>query len=264
MASVDSTQPGVLDLEGLERHLSSGGAGFRLKVPTLNARAGDFVAVVGASGCGKSTLLDVLGLVSQPTTAERFELVSKDGHKHNVASYWQSDCSRELSSLRCSTMGYVLQTGGLFPYLTVRENLLLPARLKGLDVAAESIYDMAEKFNLIVSGDRYAFEGFLKKKPRHLSGGQRQRTAIMRALLSKPAIILADEPTAAIDRITARRIVELFSDIAKSQGIVVVMVTHDRRLLRDVATKAYSFDLQVSGDDTNIHSISHEISLSEL
>lgn len=220
--------------------------------------------MVGSSGCGKSTLLDLLGLVARPTTADIFNVNAGLGEQHDVSGYWRENNEHDLALLRCRMMGYVMQTGGLFPYLTVWDNLLLPSRLKGLDHSYKAVAQLAVAFNLVPQDNRGAQDQFFRKKPRSLSGGQRQRTAIIRALLSEPAVILADEPTAAIDGITASQIVQTLGELARLRQVIVIMVTHDRPLVRSVATRAYSFQLSASNNNGHITSSTVEINVESL
>jgi len=256
------TVPAV-SIRNVSRNLVSESSEFRLSIPSFNASAGDFVAVVGSSGCGKSTLLDLLGLVARPNAADVFKYAA-NGEVHDVARHWISHDERALANLRSRTLGYVMQTGGLFPYLSVLDNLLLPARLKNLKPSLAQVCELAESFNLTPENNERARTAFLKKKPRHLSGGQRQRTAIMRALINDPAIVLADEPTAAIDSITAKQIVAKFRELAQRLQLIVVMVSHDRNLVKTVANKAYTFDLSVDSQPGVVTSTAREIPVSQL
>lgn len=131
-------------------------------------------------------------------------------------------------------MGYVLQTGGLLPFLSVAENIHLPLRILGVPIDHAEIEDLAECIDI---------RAVLGKKPQHLSGGQRQRAAILRALVHNPRLILADEPTAAVDKSRARAIVQDFKRLACDQGATIIMVTHDYRLVRDLADVTYTFDV---------------------
>jgi len=157
-------------------------------------------------------------------------------------------------------LAYVLQSGGLFPYLSVRENAVLPRKLKGLPANKLLLKEIALSIGLgtptPLTSDKSANKALTKKeliaradysllgkKPRFLSGGQRQRSAILRALMSEPAIILADEPTAAVDEITAQSIMREFQAVARSRNVSVVMVTHDRRLVSGRVDRAYTFNV---------------------
>jgi putative ABC transport system ATP-binding protein len=142
-----------------------------------------------------------------------------------------------LSMLRRREIGYVLQSGGLLPYLTVRENILLPCLLNRHP--AERAEREAERIaELLGIGEQ------LTKKPAHLSGGQRQRVAIARAMAHAPCQVLADEPTAAVDHLTALEIRDAFRALAREQGVALVMVTHDRNLIKGCADRSVTFDVR--------------------
>ncbi|MBR9971141.1 ABC transporter ATP-binding protein [Magnetospirillum sp. J10] len=195
-----------------------GGAdGFTLAIDSLSVRRGEAVAVTGPSGCGKSTLLDVVGLVLRPLPQGRFCLAG-----HDVTALWSGGQDNELAKLRARTIGYVLQTGGLLPFLNVRDNIRLSRSLLGLPA------DRAGETRLI---DTLAIGGLLDKKPAALSIGERQRVAIARALAHRPPLVLADEPTAALDPDHSVRVMQLLLALAAELGLGVVVVSHDWDLL---------------------------------
>lgn len=232
--------PPVLLIEGLLRRHAQGGVAFELEVPSFTLERGSFVALVGDSGCGKSTLLDQLALVLRPTACQRFELTPADGRPPvDVNALWARDDEAGRARLRRENLGYVLQTGGLLPFLTVEQNLFVPPRIKGLHGYAEEVREMARRIGI---------DGVLAKKPQYLSGGQRQRAAIIRALAHKPDIILADEPTAAVDKKRAKKIVEEFRALATERNATIVMVTHDRDLVGPVADVTYGFTVTLSSE----------------
>ncbi len=231
------TIPLVLELlNGLKRR-EQGGITFELHIPNLTLQKGQFVAVVGESGCGKSTLLDLLALVSRPTACSQFSYYDTQNAETlqptDLKNLWDSEAENALAALRRSRFGYVLQTGGLLPFLTVFQNLQLPSKLNGYH------HDLQIK-NL---AKRFGVDGVLDKKPQYLSGGQRQRVAILRAINHHPNIILADEPTAAVDKTRALSIVKDFHTLAKENGTTIVMVTHDRELVAPFADATYTFDV---------------------
>ena len=230
-----STTP-MVSLEGLVKTRSQSESVFELHVPRFTVRPGQMVAVIGESGCGKSTLLDTLALVMAPTRVGRFEIISaqSDG-PCDVAALWARDDEEALSALRRDLFGYVLQTGGLLPFLNVRQNICLPARIKGWDIAASRLDALA---------DRLGVAGCLDRMPSALSIGQRQRVAILRALAHQPRLVLADEPTAAVDKARARAIMDDMHRLARDEGVAVVVVTHDVDLVMDRADTAYTFDTQ--------------------
>lgn len=224
--------PLVLSLQdGLKRR-EQGGITFELHIPKLELLQGQFVAVVGESGCGKSTLLDMLALVSKPTDCSQF-IYYETQQQTNLKDLWDNNKEKALATLRRSRFGYVLQTGGLLPFLTVFQNLQLPLQINGYNNDQE-IRQLAKSFGV---------DGMLEKKPQYLSGGQRQRVAILRAINHHPKIILADEPTAAVDKTRAMKIVEDFKKLANKNGTTIVMVTHDHALVAPFADVTYTFDV---------------------
>lgn len=205
---------------------------FELQVPSIEVQHGEFVAIVGESGCGKSTLLDVLGLLLKPTSAEQYQL--HDPQKDEMRDVLElKDYHHSL--IRRRLIGYVLQTGGLLPYLKVKDNILITPRINGTKRAMAFIRPICERLKITDQ---------LGKYPAHLSGGQRQRVAIARALAHNPPFILADEPTAAVDKITAREIRNTFKELSSEMGVTVFMVTHDLDLVRDVADRTFTFEVQ--------------------
>lgn len=221
---------------------------FQLRVPELCLEQGRFYAMVGPSGSGKSSMIDMLGLVRRPASADEFSMsghdpveidlggtasvrtgsggVVSEAPRIDVHALWQGECDAVLAGLRRGHVGYVLQTGGLLPFLTARANVALALRLAGASSRGDEVEDLLHALGIAHVAGRL---------PRTLSGGERQRVAIARALVHRPRLILADEPTAAIDRDRARAVVEILATRARQQGAAVVMVTHDRDVVRDVA-----------------------------
>lgn len=224
----------MVRLQGLVKIRSQSESVFELHVPDFEVRPGQMVAVIGESGCGKSTLLDVLALVMAPTRVAMFEInpAGPDAAR-DVAALWARADEDALSALRRDLFGYVLQTGGLLPFLTVRRNIGLPARIKGGDIPAARVEALAERLGL---------GGCLDRMPSALSIGQRQRAAILRALVHQPRLVLADEPTAAVDKARARSIMDDMRRLAREESVAVVVVTHDVDLVMDQADAAYTFD----------------------
>ncbi len=219
-------------LENVTRRREQGSTAFELRVPRMRVHPGEFVALVGDSGSGKSTLLDMLALVLRPSSADTFRmrLGNDGGQGDDVMALWQAGREGRLARIRRRHLGYVLQTGGLLPFLTVRGNLNLPLAMNGRRMKQEEVARAAERMGLARHLDR---------KPDRLSGGERQRVAVLRALLHRPALVLADEPTAAVDKSRARAIVADFRAFAHELGSAIVMVTHDLDLVRDVADTTY-------------------------
>jgi len=182
---------------------------------SLEIRQGELIAITGPSGSGKSTLLNLIGGLDKPDSGT----VTIDGH--NLAKLWDS----KLSEFRNRTIGFVFQFFYLQPFLNVRTNLAVPgmfARLSRTERASR-ITELAEAVGIT---DR------LEHLPKELSGGQMQRTAIARALLNRPKIILADEPTGNVDRTNARAIMQLFAEVRERYGTTIIIVTHDAEAAR--------------------------------
>ena len=216
----------IVEIRNLVKRREQSGGAFELRVPELVFEAGRFYGIAGPSGSGKSTLLDVLALVLRPTSADQFRIASLNGAEAwNVTDLWSTGDESVLANLR-KGFGYVLQSGGLIGFLSVRQNLTIPYQLLRQPPDARRIESLAERFGI---------ERELDKKPRHLSTGQRQRAAILRALMLRPALILADEPTAALDRVRSAQIAAEFRALALEGGSTIVMVSHDWQLLSSVA-----------------------------
>jgi len=174
--------------------------------------AGESVAIVGPSGCGKSTLLNLLGTLDEPDAGEyRF-----DGSSLSGAT------PAELARLRSEKIGFIFQLHHLLPQCTVLENVIIPSlALKSAD--AKATRERASRLLKLVG-----LEQRLTWKPAQLSGGERQRVAVVRALINEPRIILADEPTGALDETNAATLTDLLLSLQKETGVALVLVTHHR------------------------------------
>jgi putative ABC transport system ATP-binding protein len=190
----------------------SGGATFTLEVEALRLGPGAMVAVTGASGSGKSTLLDLVALARRPDAAARLEVAGTD-----AAALWRRGAADALAALRARHFGYVLQTGGLVPFLSVGANAELAQELAGRRDAA----------HLAALATRLGIAELLGRMPATLSVGQRQRAAILRALAHRPALLLADEPTASVHPDMAGTILALLAEQARQAGAAVLLATHD-------------------------------------
>lgn len=233
----------MLSLEGVVKTRSQAGSRFTLRVPRFSVGAGQLVALVGASGCGKSTLLDMLALVMAPSEVARFEMSPGTGGAiHDVRALWADEDEAALAALRRDHLGYVLQTGGLLPFLNVHDNIALPGRIKG---------GAPDPARIAALATRLGVAGCLARMPDSLSIGQRQRVAILRALAHRPRLVLADEPTAAVDKARARAIMDDMQALARDEGVAVVLVTHDVDLVAGRADVTYGFDTaQVTPEET--------------
>lgn len=181
---------------------------------SLSVERGEFIAIIGPSGSGKSTFLSIAGALLKATSGQ----VLID----NVDLATLSE--RELSNIRLDKIGFILQTSNLLPYLTVEDQLLVVKKMGG-SIKTEDKVLAKELLNDIGLGDK------INKYPHQLSGGERQRTAIARAFMNNPSIILADEPTANLDTKRAREVVSLISLEVKARNKAAIMVTHDERML---------------------------------
>jgi len=215
----------AIALRGVGKVYSAGrGSLVALAHVDLALRAGELAAVIGPSGSGKTTLLSIIGGILTPTSGE----VWIAGQE--IARLGEAERSRA----RLAHIGFVFQGYNLFPSLTARQNVEIALDLKGVKRRhrAAAALELLEQVALREKADTY---------PADLSGGQKQRVAIARALAGTPSIILADEPTAALDSVTGRRIMGLFRDLARQQRRAVVIVTHDSRLL-DFADRVIAVD----------------------
>ena len=186
-----------------------------LESVNLEIDAGEFVAIVGPSGSGKSTLMHIIGLLDKFTSGELF-IGDKEIDKLN---------DNQISALRNEFVGFVFQQFNLLPKLTVLENVMLPSiytKKTGIDFEERAL-DLLEKFGIDSKKDSY---------PNKISGGQQQRVAIARALIMKPHLILADEPTGNLDSKTGEEIMKLLRELNKTEGITVIIVTHDPNIAR--------------------------------
>ncbi len=196
---------------------------------SFEVHAGEFVAVVGPSGSGKTTLLSILAALLSPTSGHVF-IDGQELSRMNEA---------ERVRLRRSRIGFTFQSNNLIPYLTAQENVEFMLRLNGL----QSRNGRARPDELLT---RLGLGHRLHNLPAQLSGGEQQRVAIARALIHDPALVLADEPTAALDTQRAFQVVETFADLIHEQNRTGIMVTHDLRLCKYVDRVIQMRDGQIS------------------
>lgn len=178
---------------------------------SLTVEKGEFVAIMGPSGCGKSTLLNIVGLLDNPTSGE-YLLDGVDVSKKSES---------ERTDIRKGTLGFVFQAFNLIEDLNVEENIELPLLYMGLPKSER-------KKRIQDAMERMAISHRAKHFPAQLSGGQQQRVAIARAVVSKPTLILADEPTGNLDSKNGHEVMELLSELHKD-GTTIVMVTHSQK-----------------------------------
>jgi putative ABC transport system ATP-binding protein len=184
-----------------------------LRGVSVEITKGDFVAIIGASGSGKSTMMNLVGCLDIPTRGKIF-LKSYD-----ITSLSESD----LSALRGRTIGFIFQQYNLLQNMTAFENVLLPLELQEMD---EGHAEERARYVLKLVG----LADKMHHRPSQLSGGQQQRVSIARSLVGNPEIVLADEPTGALDSVTGREVIETLYRLWKEEGKTVIMVTHDLNL----------------------------------
>ena len=198
-----------------------------LKGVDFEAGQGEAVALAGPSGCGKSTLLHLVGGLDEPDRGR----VSVNGVELNR--------HRDMVQFLRHEVGFVFQLHNLIPDLTLEENCLLPAQASGMD-------KRAARERLLELTSRTGLQGRLDHRIQKLSGGERQRTALCRALMNRPRILLADEPTGSLDETTAAMVFDLLMNLARSEGVTLLMATHDLSL-------AKACDRMITMHDGRIH-----------
>jgi lipoprotein-releasing system ATP-binding protein len=204
----------VLSCRGLGKVYAAGAEDVRvLDDIRFDLHAGESVAIVGASGSGKSTFLHLLGGLDQPTA----------GDVLIAGRSWLTMSEKERGLWRNRHMGFVYQHHHLLPEFTAVENVAMPLYVRGLP-KTEADAEAAEWLEKVGMGHR------LQHTPAALSGGERQRTAIARALVTRPAVVLADEPTGNLDRQTANQVFTLFRQLSAESGVAFVLVSHDAGL----------------------------------
>lgn len=222
----------MIKLIGVQRHFHIGEHVVRaLDGIDLRVAKGEFVAVMGRSGSGKTTLLNMLGCMDQPDSGE----------------YWLDDVDvatlddDALSAVRNHKLGFVFQSFHLLARMTTLENVMLPLQYDHANPHPDAEARARELLERVDLGDR------LQHKPNELSGGQRQRVAVARALVNRPAVILADEPTGNLDSNTSAAIMDLLCSL-HNDGQTIIMVTHEDDIAANASRVIEMFDGQIIGD----------------
>ena len=182
----------------------------------LDVTEGEFLSIVGASGSGKSTLMNLIGALDRPTSGTYF----LDGQDVGQAD------DLTLSAIRCKKVGFVFQNFNLIPRTNALKNVELPMMYAGAPQRQRTERAMA-LLDMVEMADR------MYHQPNELSGGQKQRVAIARAMANDPAIVLADEPTGALDSKTGRLVMDIFHRLNRDQGKTVILITHNRELAKE-------------------------------
>ncbi|MDO8726653.1 MAG: ABC transporter ATP-binding protein [Candidatus Methanoperedens sp.] len=186
-----------------------------LRGVTVEIKKGDFVAIMGASGSGKSTMMNLIGCLDLPSRGSIY-LKSQD-----ISKLSESD----LASLRGKTIGFIFQQYNLIQSMSAFENVMLPLEFLEYD-EKKAANRTREILKLVGLSDKMQY------RPTQLSGGQQQRVSIARSLASDPEIVLADEPTGALDSVTGREVLDMLKSLWKEQGKTIIMVTHDLNLAK--------------------------------
>jgi putative ABC transport system ATP-binding protein len=202
-----------------------------LRGVTLDVNTGDFISIAGPSGSGKTTLLNLVGCVDTPSSGT-VEVAGKDTLKLS---------ERELTDLRLNTIGFIFQSFNLVSVLTVFQNCELPLLLQ------RSISGDERKRRVDELLDKVGLREHAHHRPSELSGGQRQRVAIARALVTRPQLVLADEPTANLDSVTGQHILDLMKDLNRTQGTTFIFSTHDQKVMSYANTIVRLADGKLAG-----------------
>ena len=205
-----------------------------LKDVSFSVAEGEYLAIMGPSGSGKSTLMNIMGLLDKPTAGE-YELAGENTLLLN---------EKQLAAMRNQKIGFVFQRFHLLPSDTALQNVMLPLTYAGVPAAKRK--EMAsEALKKVGLSDRMDF------KPNQLSGGQSQRVAIARAIVTKPAILFADEPTGSLDSENGAQIMELFR-MLHEEGVTIVMITHEREIAEHAERILYIYDGKISENERGV------------
>jgi len=204
----------MIKVENLQKIYQTGSVSVEaLSNISFEIAAGEFVAIMGPSGSGKSTLMNLLGILDQPTSG-KYILDNID-----ISSLTED----QYSDIRNKKIGFVFQAFNLLPRLNARKNVELPMLYAGVKPSVR-------KEKALAALQRVGLQNRASHYPNELSGGQNQRVAIARALVNNPSIILADEPTGALDSRTSLEIMEIFQQLNRQNGITIVLITHDPKI----------------------------------
>ncbi len=211
-----SDNEAIIRLTGVTKVYDSGAVRTHaLRGLDLSVRRGEFVALWGPSGSGKTTVLNLIGALDTPTQGD----VELEGRNLSAMSH------RELSALRRDRIGFVFQSYNLIPVLSAYENAESVMSLQGTSVA-----ERRERVMAVLK--EVGLDGMAHRRPHELSGGQQQRVAVARAIASRPAVVLADEPTANLDSVTSEKLLDMMARLNREEGITFIFSTHDPRVMK--------------------------------
>lgn len=223
----------IIKMANIDKIYKMGNSSFKaLDEVNLSIRKGEYVAIVGPSGAGKSTLMNIIGCLDTPTNGQYF----LDGIDTNCSD-------NRLAEIRNKKIGFIFQNYNLLPKLNILENVELPLLYSGYpnNKIREKALSAIEKVGL---------SSHIKHKPTELSGGQMQRVAIARALVTEPQIILADEPTGALDSKTGKEVLKMLTDL-NNEGNTIIMITHDREIASYAKREVTVKDGKITSDSSN-------------
>jgi len=203
----------MIKLKNIERYFTNGSVkNYVLRYVTADIKAGDFVSIMGPSGAGKSTLLNIIGMLEEPTEGEYYFM---DTPVHSLSE-------KQRIALYRSHIGFVFQAYHLLDDLTVYENLETPLMYQNVKSAERKarVAEILDRFNMVAKRDLF---------PAQLSGGQQQLVGIARALIARPQLILADEPTGNLQSKQAEEIMQLFQRLNKEEKVTIIQVTHSEK-----------------------------------
>lgn len=218
----------ILDIANLSYQRGLGDQAFTVEVPRLQLACGELVALTGESGSGKSTVLELLGLVAEPNREAVFNWHHCGGEPVDVGGLWRAGDQGGLARIRAASIGFVLQTGGLLPFLSARDNMVVNRRLVGMSVDDPMLDHLVDELEI---------RHLLDLRPAELSIGQQQRVSIGRALAHQPMLLLADEPSSALDTRLADKVLALLLDLASRLEIAVVIATHEQQRVADLGLR---------------------------
>ena len=204
----------VEDIKKIYRPRFGGNQVQALSKVTFSVEEGEYVSIMGESGSGKTTLLNIMAALDRPTQGE----VYLDGRPLSAIK------EKDISKFRRENLGFVFQDFSLLDTFNLKDNILLPLVLKGVPYR-----EMSQK--LMPIAEELGIAGLLEKYPYEVSGGQKQRAAAARALITEPRLLLADEPTGALDTESGLRVMQLFRNLIEKEGVTIVMTTHDPNLM---------------------------------
>jgi putative ABC transport system ATP-binding protein len=200
---------------------------------SLTIARGEFTAIAGPSGSGKTTLLNLIGGLTRPT----------QGHVWVAGRDLTRMSNRELAHLRLEEIGFVFQAYNLLPVLTAMENAEFPMLLRG--TAPEERHARVRKLF-----ERTGMAGLEDRRPGKLSGGQQQRVAVIRSVVTRPALVLADEPTANLDSVASDALLDVMDELNQSMGVTFVFATHDARVMNRSRRLVRMVDGSIDSDET--------------